>query len=205
MSLRSMHVSFLGLLGFAGLAVVMPTTAFAQAEACPVGKRVASPTGMGNQYYQSVILGVDVRHPDQCRVHPLGYSSDDDSAWPPGMLKDPSTATKPIGPNAADPHLLAARPSGSASTPAPAPARTMVLLPGTYVCAKPDMSFTIVDGANYRDATGRAGTVLFDAKTGSVVFRGGKLHNIAGMLTQPAAGKPATITFTVSGDSCPKM
>lgn len=201
MPLPSMHASFSGLLACIGLAMALPAPVFAQADACPAGKIVASPTGMRDQYYRSVILGVDVRHALQCRVHPLGYSSDDDSAWPPGMLKDPSAATKPVGPNAADPHLLAARPSGNAPAPA---AKTMVLLPGTYQCPKPDMGFTIVDGANYRDATGRAGTVQFDAKTGSVVFRGGKLHNTAGTFAQPTApGRPVTITFTVSGEACP--
>lgn len=177
-------------------------------DVCQPGKRVAAPTGFKEQWVQAVILDVDPRSPSQCRVHPLGYATTMDSSWPAAMLKAPSAATMPIGPDTSDSYLAGGQPA----------ARPTTILPGLYQCsarsggqlvARLDLAFTILDGRTYRDVTGETGTFLFDASTGNLLFQGGKLSRLAAVYAQPTTppikGRPPTVTFAVSGDSCELM
>ena len=180
----------------------LPPTA---ADICQPGKRIAAPTGFKDQWVQAVILDVDPRSPIQCRVHPLGYATTMDNSWPAAMLKPPSAATMPIGPDTSDPYLTGGRQA----------IKPTAIAPGLYQCsarsggqlvARLDLAFTIVDGRTYRDATGGTGTYLFDAATGGIAFQGGKLNRLSGMYEQPTTppikGRPPTVTLAVSGDSC---
>lgn len=178
------------------------------ADVCQPGKRIAAPTGFKDQWVQAVILDVDPRSPSQCRVHPLGYATTMDSSWPAAMLKVPSAATMPIGPDTSDPYLNGGQ----------QPAKAAAVLPGAYRCsarsggqlvARLDLAFTILDGRTYRDVAGEIGTFLFDASTGNILFQGGKLSRLAAVYEQPTTppikNRPPIITFTVSGDSCELM
>lgn len=182
-----------------------PQQQVAQGGQCTVGQRVAVPAGYKDQWYQAVVIAVDPSKPYPCRVHPLGYASTEEQSFAPSMMRDPSAATLPIGADSTDPYLTGGQ----------QPAKPARILPGSYECytgtggalhSAMGENFTILDGSNYRDTAGAAGTYRFDAASGTVAFQGGALNGQRGVYQQPSTppikNRPPTVTIQASGDAC---
>ena len=192
----------------AGLVLGLPQGAAAQLKSCSVGDRVASPAGHHDKWLQSVVVKVDPASPFPCRVHPLGYAFTMEESFKPSMLKAMGAIqTEPVGGMSNDPYLLTAQ-GKQAFKPSS-------IVPGSYECyalssgrlsPRLALNFAILDGSNYRDFSGAAGTYRFDAASGGLVFNGAALAGQRATYAQPSnpptRNAPPAVTFAVSGDTC---
>ncbi|HTR83760.1 MAG TPA: hypothetical protein VMI56_04745 [Reyranella sp.] len=195
-----------GLIAWVGLAIAAGPAA-AQLSSCQVGQAVAA-KNFRDRWAPAVVIAVEPGKPYPCRVHMLGYNDLEQQSWAPSMLRPASAATEPPGALTSDPWLQKVQ--GKA-----APAKPGAIIPGAYECyaltggrlsPRLTLNFTIVDGRNYRDASGASGTYSFDAGSGGIVFTGAGLNGQRATYSQPATpptrNNPPNVTYVVSGDSC---
>ncbi len=190
------------LVGAVCLALVVCVNAFAGGDRYKVGDRVAAP--FGTQYLDSVIIRVDPSSPFPYRVHPLGYIDTMDTSFSAQMLHTPgSVQTQPVGGITNDPWLM--KVSGRKAF------HPTTLYPGQYQCwsfneAVMMLNFAIIDAHHYRDHAGTVASYDFDAKSATLVFRGGTLNGQHASYEQasnpPNANQPPTVTLKASGDAC---